>query len=173
MKKTFLIAAFFSALAFLFSCGPEQPARQKPRLTKAQADSLVIEMEKKYNQMEEDRIRDYISRHAPMERTQSGFWFLVTKKNEKGAKIEDGSLVRYSRVVSLCNATECYRDTNLLKVGNGQEITGMHEALKMLRSGESAIFIFPSYLAHGLLGDMNKVPPKSELVYEVTILDVK
>jgi FKBP-type peptidyl-prolyl cis-trans isomerase FkpA len=170
-KINFLV--FFFPVALFFSCGPEQPVAHQKKLSKAQTDSMIIEMETRYNQMEEDRIRDYISRHAPMERAPSGYWYLITKKNEKGKKIEDLSLVRYSRIVSLCNSQEVYRDTNIVKVGNGQEITGMHAAMKMMKSGESALFIFPSYLAHGLLGDMNKIPPKSEVVYEVTILDVK
>jgi FKBP-type peptidyl-prolyl cis-trans isomerase FkpA len=168
---TYSIAAciFFA----LHSCGTDKPVEQPKTISKAQTDSLMIEMEKRYNQMEEDRIKNYISTHFPMEQAESGYWYTIRKKNPKGKEIKDMSLVRYTRVVGLCDATECYRDTMLLKVGNGNEIKGMHHALKMLREGEAATFIFPSYLAHGLLGDMNKVPPKSELIYEVEILEVQ
>lgn len=171
MKYFFLYSLLLTLI--VSSCGPEKTEKPKKAYTKKQIDSMVIEMEKSYNKMEEDRIRDYISRHMPMERTQSGFYYAIIKKNEKGAKIEDLSMVRFAKTVSLITSEELYRDTAVLKVGQGSEISGMHNALKLLRNGESAVFIFPSYLAHGLLGDMNKVPPKSELVYEVTVLDVK
>lgn len=159
-------------VTLLASCAGDPP-KQPVKISKAKADSMIIEMEKRYNQMEDDRIRNYIANHAPMQQTSSGYWYLIRKQNPKGKQIKDRSLVRYHRIVSLCNSTECYNDTMLLKIGNGVEIKGIHDALTMLKEGEAATFIFPSYLAHGLLGDMNKVPPKSELIYEVEVLEVQ
>lgn len=173
---TGIILKYFTAILFVLifvSCQPSQEPQKPKPYTKKQLDSLVIDMEQKYNRMEEDRIRDYISRHIPMQKSQMGYWYAITQKNPDGKPIGESSLVKYTRVVSLCNTKELYNDQIILKIGNGNEISGMHEALKMLRKGEKALFIFPSYLAHGLLGDMNKVPPKSELIYEVNILDVQ
>ena len=160
-------------LTVIFSCGEEKSGNNKVSFTKHQVDSMVEDLEKKYNRMEEDRIRDYISRHEPMRKTSSGFWYVINSKNEQGREIKDGDLVKYSREISLCNSQQLYNDENILKIGQGHEISGMHAALKLLRQGEKATFIFPSFLAHGLLGDMEKVPPKSELIYKVEILDVK
>lgn len=173
MKYLSVFLLSFLLLAIVTGCGGEPIEKPPVRITKKQMDSLTVDMETKYNQMEEDRITDYISRHIPMQKSERGFWFVITKKNADGKEIKDMSMVKYSRIVSLCNAQELYNDEMILTIGNGNEIPGMHDALKMLRKGEEATFIFPSYLAYGLLGDQNKVPPKSELIYEVKVIDVQ
>ena len=158
-------------LLLLIACG-EEP--KKPVIvTRKKIDSMVEDLEKKYNRMEEDRIKDYISRHKPMQKTSSGFWYVIDKKNPSGREIKDANIVKYSREISLCNSEIVYNDVHLIKVGQDVEISGFHQAVKLLKNGEKATFIFPSFLAHGLLGDMQKVPPKSELIYKVEILDVK
>jgi FKBP-type peptidyl-prolyl cis-trans isomerase FkpA len=167
--KNFLFLYF---ILIFVSCGGDKKV-EKPKITKRVIDSMVENLEIKFNKMEDDRIRDYISRHEPMVKTKMGFWYVVNEKNEKGREIKDGNLVKYKRDISLCNSDALYNDVNILKIGQGNEISGMHQALKLLRNGEKATFIFPSFLAHGLLGDLEKVPPKSELVYKVEIIDVK
>ncbi|MBC7862124.1 MAG: FKBP-type peptidyl-prolyl cis-trans isomerase, partial [Bacteroidia bacterium] len=160
----------------LTSCGPDKPKQNIHKIpyTQKQIDSLLEAGERAYNRMEQDRVLSYISTHGlAMTQSQSGFWYTITTKNEKGKSIDFNNLVKYSRSIGLLDGTVCYNDTNVLKVGNGEEITGMHDALKLLKTGEKAKFIFPSYLAHGLMGDSYKIPPKSELVYEVEIMDVK
>jgi FKBP-type peptidyl-prolyl cis-trans isomerase FkpA len=173
MKNFFFLISITSFLHIFSGCNENSEEKPPLKITKKQMDSITVEMETKYNQMEEDRITDYISRHVPMEKSERGFWFTITKKNPSGKVIQDMSMVKYKRVVSLCNSQELYNDEMILTIGNGNEIPGMHDALKMLRKGEEAIFIFPSYLAYGLIGDQNKVPPKSELIYEVKIIDVQ
>jgi FKBP-type peptidyl-prolyl cis-trans isomerase FkpA len=33
--------------------------------------------------------------------------------------------------------------------------------------------ILPSHLAHGLLGDDNKIPPKASVIYELELLSLR
>ena len=40
----------------------------------------------------------------------------------------------------------------------------------LLKEGDAARFILPPYLAFGLLGDENKIPPRSTIVYNVEML---
>jgi FKBP-type peptidyl-prolyl cis-trans isomerase len=42
----------------------------------------------------------------------------------------------------------------------------------MLREGDKARFILPPHIAHGLLGDENRIPPRSVIVYEVELLNI-
>jgi FKBP-type peptidyl-prolyl cis-trans isomerase FkpA len=42
-----------------------------------------------------------------------------------------------------------------------------------MKQGQKAIFIMPPHLAHGLLGDKNKVPPRATLVYDVELLNLR
>ena len=45
--------------------------------------------------------------------------------------------------------------------------SGLHEAIQHLSPGDSALFIIPSYRAFGLIGDMEKIPMRSTLVYHI------
>jgi FKBP-type peptidyl-prolyl cis-trans isomerase len=42
-----------------------------------------------------------------------------------------------------------------------------------MRKGEKAKFILPSHLAHGLVGDLQKIPPLSILVLDVELIDLQ
>jgi FKBP-type peptidyl-prolyl cis-trans isomerase len=42
----------------------------------------------------------------------------------------------------------------------------------LMKEGEKAIFIIPSHLAFGLLGDENKIPKRATLVYDVELVQV-
>ena len=48
--------------------------------------------------------------------------------------------------------------------------SGLQEAIKLLSTGDRAKFIIPSHIAHGLLGDLNKIPPLRTLVIDLTLL---
>ena len=43
----------------------------------------------------------------------------------------------------------------------------------ILKRGEKGIVILPHYLAHGLLGNMDKIPPLSAVLYNIEVIDVK
>jgi FKBP-type peptidyl-prolyl cis-trans isomerase len=38
--------------------------------------------------------------------------------------------------------------------------------------GDKARLILPPHLAHGLLGDENRIPARSIIVYEIELLDI-
>jgi len=46
----------------------------------------------------------------------------------------------------------------------------LNEGLRMLKQGAEATFILPPFMAFGLIGDGKKIPSRSILVYNVTIL---
>jgi FKBP-type peptidyl-prolyl cis-trans isomerase len=54
-------------------------------------------------------------------------------------------------------------------MGRSEMEAGMNEGLRLLRPGSEAIFIMPPYLAYGLIGDRRKIPPRSVLVYRVSV----
>ena len=50
--------------------------------------------------------------------------------------------------------------------------SGLHEAIQELSPGDSAIVIIPSYRAHGLIGDQQRVPMRSTVVYHIGLVKV-
>jgi FKBP-type peptidyl-prolyl cis-trans isomerase len=77
--------------------------------------------------------------------------------------------------VFLLSGELCYSSdkTGIKKVKIDQDHieTGLHEGLKLLHKGDKAIFIIPSHLAHGVVGDNDKIPPKSPLFVEIEVLN--
>ena len=51
-------------------------------------------------------------------------------------------------------------------------ISGLEEGMLKLRVGDKARFIMPPYLAHGLIGDENRIPSRAIIIYDVELLDV-
>lgn len=51
--------------------------------------------------------------------------------------------------------------------------SGLHEAVQLMSVGDSAVVIIPSYRAHGLIGDMDKVPMRSSVVYWIGLVKVR
>ncbi len=52
-------------------------------------------------------------------------------------------------------------------------IPGFKEGLKLLNVGDKAILYLPYYLAYGETGRGNAIPPKSNLIFEVEIIELK
>ncbi len=58
-------------------------------------------------------------------------------------------------------------------VGKDNIESGLHEGILYLHVGDEATFILPSHLAHGLLGDNKRIPPKASVLYEIKLLSLK
>ena len=71
----------------------------------------------------------------------------------------------------------CYSSDSLgpkeFVVGADNVETGLHEGIQYLHVGDRATLILPSHLAHGLIGDESKIPPKASVIYELELLSVK
>ena len=51
-------------------------------------------------------------------------------------------------------------------------LTGIREALKILKQGDIAVFIFPSYKAYGMYGDYNKIPPNTPIICSIEVKSI-
>ena len=58
-------------------------------------------------------------------------------------------------------------------IDKSDEESGLNEAVKFLSVGDKAKLILPSHLAHGLLGDLDKIPPQSILLIDVQLIKIK
>jgi FKBP-type peptidyl-prolyl cis-trans isomerase len=78
--------------------------------------------------------------------------------------------------VSLLDGTLCYSsDSSGLEsfiIDHDQVESGLHEGIKLLHEGDKAKFILPSHLAHGLIGDKDKIPRRSPIVYDIELIQL-
>jgi FKBP-type peptidyl-prolyl cis-trans isomerase len=123
-----------------------------------------------------DAIRGYINRHGwKMQESKAGLWYEITNTGT-GKKAETGKTATLEYQVRLLNGTPCYSSDSLgnktFTIGKGGVEPGLELGILMLREGDKARFIMPPHLAHGLVGDQNKIPARATIVYEVHLLKI-
>ncbi|MEI7595815.1 MAG: FKBP-type peptidyl-prolyl cis-trans isomerase [Bacteroidota bacterium] len=166
---------FLFILLFLFySCGSEN----KNNVIKPINDEIVkermVNVNKHLSRNENDEINAYIERRKwNVKNTNSGVRFWIYKEGN-GASIKNNDRLKLKYKLSLINGENCYDSSNdgLLNLEIGKyEVSGLNEALQLMRKGDQAIVIVPSHLAYGLLGDQNRIPSKATLIYDLEILN--
>jgi FKBP-type peptidyl-prolyl cis-trans isomerase FkpA len=123
-----------------------------------------------------DLINAYIKRRNwQMDFTRTGLGFEIYE-NGTGIQVEKGSIITIDYTISLLDGSVCYSSDEdgprSFRVGQGGVEAGLEEGVLMLREGDRARFILPPFLAHGLIGDQARIPPRSVIIYEVSVLRV-
>jgi FKBP-type peptidyl-prolyl cis-trans isomerase FkpA len=145
----------------------QNPSKYKESLIKANQEAVKAENE---------QIDDFIRRYEwNMETTRTGIRFMITRQGV-GAKTQPGKTVKLSYTLTLLTGDTIYtalKDGPLVfEVGKGQVITGLEEAILLLRVGDRAKIIIPSHLAFGLIGDQKKILHKASLVYDLEFISM-
>ena len=95
-------------------------------------------------------------------------------KKGKGKTVLPGMEATITYKVKLLDGTLCYSSDSLgaktFLVEQDNVESGLHEGIQKLREGDVAMFIIPSHLAHGLLGDESKIPTHASVIYEIELL---
>ncbi len=137
----------------------------------------LINANKMYVRQESDEIDQYIAHRGwKMTTTGTGLRYIITKKGTGAPALPDKhAKVNYK--ISLLDGTLCYSSDStgakVFLIGQDNVESGLHEGIQLLHVGDKAIFILPSYLAHGLMGDDSKIPPKSSVVYDIELLSIR
>jgi len=128
---------------------------------------------------EDTEIRDFIKRYGwNMNETGTGLRYMIYSNADMTRNSpEKGSIVKINYSISLINGNLCYTSDStgpkIFEIGKGHAESGLEEGLMLLNKGDKAKFIIPSHLAFGLQGDMNRIPKRATLVYDVELLDIK
>lgn len=123
---------------------------------------------------ESELIDDYIYRHdLNMYETGTGLRYQILKQGETEL-IKEGDLVTMEYELRFLTGDLVYSSkesgNKSFIVGRGGVEAGLEEAVLKLHKNDMAIVIIPAHLAHGLLGDGNRIPPRSTLVYRIKII---
>jgi FKBP-type peptidyl-prolyl cis-trans isomerase FkpA len=128
-------------------------------------------------QKDREIIQNYIERkNLKMTESPTGLWYLI--KNEgSGKSFKDNDRVTMKYECQLIDGTVCYSSDDLgtrqVIIGKTDIEPGLNEGLRLLKPGAEAVFILPPFLAFGLVGDGKKIPPRTIIVYRVSILSEK
>ncbi len=182
ISKFYTVLIFTTSLicsVFISSCGPAEPkekAKTDPtkNINETELKNQFVKANKQLVQKEIDEMDYYVKTHKmPFIATTSGIRYYVYTPSAKGDSIKDGDEIVMNFKVSLLDGTECYSSKTEGKktfiVGNENIESGIHRGIKYLKHGDKALLLIPSHLAHGLLGDLKKIPPQMPIIYDVEI----
>ncbi len=111
-----------------------------------------------------------------MDVTGTGLWYQIIEKGS-GPRAQIGQIAEIDYEVRLLNGQLAYSADSTgplrFRLSKGGVERGLEEGVLLLHKGDSARFIMPPYMAHHLLGDQKKIPPRSTIIYEVRLISLK
>ena len=170
------IYSFFIALFLLLACNTDETTEQPNITDHSQSGDTLILANKFLLERDKELIESFIKRRDwKMNMTESGLWYEIYH-HTNSVKVKHGDIILYNYVISLLDGTVCYTsDENgqgKIKIGQSGKEFGLDEGILMMNLGEKGRFILPPFLAHGLIGDLEKIPARSTIVYEIEIVDI-
>jgi FKBP-type peptidyl-prolyl cis-trans isomerase FkpA len=123
------------------------------------------------------KIDAYIKRRGwEMQKTGTGLRYFIYEKGT-GEQASEGKVAEVNFTLMLLNGDTAYTNINgkpqQFLIGMDNVESGLHEGITYMQVGDKAKLILPSHLAHGLIGDLNKIPPRASLVYDIELIDLK
>jgi len=164
------------ALGAITACNEEQKA--KPEKTINWNNKKSSSLNKGLSQKEADDIRLFLEMRPDwkMKQTGSGLQIWIYKEGDGPTpQPEDYAEIEYE--ITLLSGELCYKteedEFEVVRVDRSDIETGIQEALKLMQVGDQAKLIVPSHLGHGLLGDMDKIPPLRSLVIDLKLIGIR
>jgi FKBP-type peptidyl-prolyl cis-trans isomerase FkpA len=170
------LAVVFAALIFSFSFSCNEPENLKTP-SAGELKEPLMQVNKAFIKSDDEKIKRYIERNnLKMNETGTGLRYFVSGEGV-GETARPGQFAKVNFTLKLLDGTICYSSSEsgpeefLINQDNVE--SGLHEGITYMKQGQIAVFIMPPHLAHGLLGDKNKVPPRATLVYQVELLNLR
>ncbi len=175
-KQMKIVSYILLPLLILMSCTQE---RQKPKTLREvkQKEETLEDINRYLVRKDEDAIRNHCKRHGwNMTMKKSGLWYGALHTTDLDS-VKTGNWVDVKYRITLLDGTEVYNSDSLgiktFSVGHGGVESGLEEGILMMKRNEKYRFIMPPHKAHGLMGDLKGIPPRSTIVYYVEILDIR
>ena len=160
-------------LLFAASCNDSEKASQQRMPTQEE----LIEANRLKVSKENQLINRFIDQSGwDMKETETGIRYDIYHLEEDSNDAKSGDVVSIAYSLHLLDGTRI-SDTKMsgpvtFKVGQGDVVSGLHEAVTLLSEGDSVRLILPSYLAYGLTGDQNKIPSNAALFYDLSLVSL-
>ncbi len=174
MRKLICLTTITFFLILIQSCKEET---EKVSSKNEWTDSTSVGFNKDRIKEEELQINLFLSHHNDLQVKSSGSGLRYQiLKSSNGIKAESGDSVDVFMKINLLDGKLCYRtdssEVDQFLVDRSQVESGIQEGIKLMKEGEKAVLILPSNLAHGLLGDFEKIPPMSPIVVNLELVKV-
>ncbi|PCI35597.1 MAG: gliding motility-associated peptidyl-prolyl isomerase GldI [Flavobacteriaceae bacterium] len=107
-----------------------------------------------------------------------GFWYAMIQSKKQGELPQTDDTVYYNfEVYNLKNELLYPKDSLnaiMYKVDKQEhEIEGLQQGIKIMKEGERAVFLFPSFKAYGLVGDGHKIGVNEPIKVIIELIEIK
>jgi FKBP-type peptidyl-prolyl cis-trans isomerase FkpA len=160
----------------IFACGRTH-SPENNSISEEEMKEPLLKANKYLLRQEEEDINDFLRRYKwDMQKSGTGLRFIIDSVGS-GPKVAYGNIVTLHYKVKLLTGETIY-DSEIsgmkeFVAGRGGVEAGLEEGIKLLRKGDRAKFVLPSHLAFGLLGDEDKIPSRTPIIYELQVIDIK
>ncbi len=179
MKNIFkILIVILLTLQTIVSCDNNDKTQKSVQtVDKKELEELLIEANINMLSQESAIIDSFVNnKNLNVIKTGTGLRYYIEEAGE-GDLIVKGNRVSLEYEVRFLNGKLVYSsDKDGIKtfvVGRGGVESGLEEAILFLRKNSVATIIIPSYLAHGLVGDGNRITQRATLVYKLKVIDIK
>lgn len=169
-----IIALLICALLFVACKSPE--ARRPVSSKSGSFIDASVERNIKLNEREQAYIKKIMSENPEQEyiASENGFWYYYNVKQADSLITPDfGDIVTFNYNIKTLTDDIIYSKEDLKTqtyVMDKQELfSGLREGLKLMKSGETVTFMFPSQKAYGYYGDENKIGINVPIKCEVSV----
>ena len=168
------IASFLLVFLFYFSC--QYNNKNTQTVIYEDYEEEIIAVNKEIVRREKADIELIARRYEwNLTKTESGLYYQIVNQT-KGEYPQKRNKVKIQGIIMLPDGKEIYNSqTDGIKefvVGLSEEPVGLHELVQLMRVGEKANAIIPSYLAYGTSGNGIDVPPLSSLVCKLELINI-
>lgn len=136
-----------------------------------------VEGNRKVVQLENEEIELFLQRYGwEMRNTGTGLRIQMLKEGVGKTPKEENTVVLKYKTMFLSG--EIIYDSEkdgekVFVVDKSEEITGLHEAVKLMKQGSKARLVIPSHLGYGTTGDGNRIRGRVPLVMFIELIEIK
>lgn len=162
-------------LVLWLGCGdPPMPPASTVELPGG-TDSSLLEVNRSIARREAADIDAWMRRQGlVLETTGTGVRYRLFR-DVAGPPVRPGQYATVAYTLMLLNGDTAYRSNapESFLVEEDHVESGLHEAIQFMSPGDSALIVIPSHRAHGLLGDRERIPALSTVVYSIGLRSVR
>jgi len=174
MNRLILILLLLS-----FACkNNNQAVREPVQHNRSTVDMESVNHNKNLNKREEAYILKLITQDSLHHYINSGhgFWYFYKSKKESGQTVKPGDYVVLNYDIKDLSDNTIYSSKEIGEkkylADHENYFRGFREAVKLLKEGEEAVFIFPSSAAYGYHGDEKKIGSNIPIKVDIKIIKI-
>lgn len=140
-------------------------------------DTRLMDENRRMARREERDIRDWLARQGgTMISTGTGLRYKLVR-DAPGDTARPGQVAVINYAAFLLNGDTVHvsapGEPGSFRIGHADVESGLHEGIQHLSVGDSAVLVIPSALAFGLVGDQDKIPMRSTIIYHVGLVGLE